>query len=662
MAFFNPCGYKSLISNAQRATELLVSQGAKNIYFVEARYIGIAAKIINPSIPPKLNSSIQRIIIPMQSILFAKESLLNSALDFLPSHITKILCLDADIEFEKDTWYNQISTDLDACDVLQPFSIAKMYEKNQKDIKETKISWIKSFLNNPESDETKMFKSHAGYAFACKRSYLLQNKGLFSAAVGGSGDEIQMRIASGVTCNVQKFKYLQENLNTYRKNLKEDIILGFSDLSVRHLFHGDTNQRQYVSRHAYFMENEFNVNLHCKFNGYVPEFIGTDEDKLKWNALFFVYFFNRNDDDVKEHVQKDFKTFYKSLQKGQNGEERFKKISVKKTEEPVKQPITVENFSAKDDTLSVTKNNGYDGNYTSKNKEQSQDVPSSPEYCCWGSCIGTFSWDNTSRTISHKDVLIDVRTGLFNRLRVLAAILWINSKERGQWTIWCHWPINQECSVKFNEFYLSGGTNTLKIIDSEDEALYVAQRILQERIFGDFNSSARAPGPLTVLRNLSVKPPDNFGTLISHLNIHPKFYALAKLKEKTFPPRPWTGLHIRRCDAVAMAAKLGKEMPSMEQYIDFVKKFNYHTILATDDPDVIQLMKYRLGEHRVTVISDPKLQKQIKTHYGLRPDGGIEILVDAIILSKCQEFLGTPTSSMSEMIELWRKHYILRAI
>jgi hypothetical protein len=187
----------------------------------------------------------------------------------------------------------------------------------------------------------------------------------------------------------------------------------------------------------------------------------------------------------------------------------------------------------------------------------------------------------------------------------------------------------------------------------------VAQRLPQGHIFGEFNASARAPGPLTVIKACDVKPPLNFSLLYSDVKFLNDIYRRLDIKLKSLPPRPWIGLHIRRTDAFNLSKKLEKELPSMETYIEFIKtsskESTFHCLLCTDDSDVIELMNYRLGHHRVTVLSDPKNMNFIKTNYGMRPDAGIDILIDALVLSNCNYFLGTPCSSVSETIELWKK-------
>lgn len=618
-----------------------MKQGAKHVFFIEARYSGAAKQLIIDSPSPKLPNGVQRIIIKTKSILFAKEVLLNAALDILPSHVTKILALDADILFEEDAWYDTISKDLDKCDVLQPFFSAKLKNESGK-IGLTKKGWAKAFLEDAESEEVKSFQAHAGYGIAFTKNYLNSYNGFFKGAIGGSGDEIHIRIAAGVSTQQQKFDYLRNELDEYESRRKSENIFGFSELSVIHLFHGDEKNRQYVSRHAYFIEQGFSLK-ECQMDGIV-EFKTNEE---KWNAMFFTYFKNRNDDNVQNYKKVTMEEFFDAAKKQFTQIQKVTKVDQQAQEELHNQDVNL-------DELRKRNKNCDNSDSNRKRQEQGQNFLPSQQNSCWRACTFALCWYGTSRQITHNDVLVDVRTGLFNRLRVLVAVIWANENDGRKWNLWCHWPINEECSVDLEEFY-SISSSQIQKIKHYDDALFVAQRIPQERIFGDFNSSCRAPGPLTVLKSLKTKVPTNFGDLFTSLKFKPLIYTMVKIQEKMFPPKPWTGLHIRRSDAVAMALKLGKDMPSMELYIEFAKKHSNHVILATDDTDVVQLMKYRLGEHRISVVSDPSSQKIIKTNYGTRPDAGLSILSNAIILSKCSEFMGTPTSSITEVIELWRK-------
>ena len=618
--FFNPCGYSTLIKNAEKCVGRLVNQGAKHIYFIEILYQGDAKALVTNSISPKLPNECTRIYVPSQSIMFAKEAIFNIGLSSVSEECTKVLFLDADIFFEQNNWMSVISSDLDDLDVLQPFTLAKYLRKDMsEDI--SKEGWAYSFVDDQNSEKVTQFKSHCGFGLAAKKSYLKKVGGLFDGAFGGSGDELNLRIITGLpVLEVKSSEYIKSSLTEYLKKQREQgkLRFGYSTLTVNHLFHGDLKNRSYINRHKLF--SDFGLSSESLVLGSRTEF--REEVRIKANKIMFDYFSSRDDDSLK------------------------------------KSSVSID-LSCIPELRSETHDDCNSNSAPSQKSNQNSSVSPGIQSRCWISFINAIcGYSAPDRPISHNDMLIDVRTGLFNRLRVLVTCLWI-SKQVTNCKVYCHWPINDECSVSLESFYLCIDPILLVTLD---KATYIAQRLPQSNIFGEFNSSCRAPGPLTVIRAAKLKAPEDFSVLYKDFKFMPKIYSKYAKKIRNMPPRPWIGLHIRRTDAYNLSKKLEKELPSMEQYLDFVKASAkgelFHCILCTDDSDVIQLMKFRLGDHRVTVLSDPTKMKTIRTNYGARPDAGREIILDAMILSSCDYFLGTSCSSISETVELWKKSKI----
>jgi len=543
--FFNPCGYTSLRKNAEKCV-LALSKTCKQIFFVEAVYIGNAKQWAEPTRSPVLPWSVKRIRVRTSSILFAKEALLQQGLLALPSKCTKVLALDADILFEEENWLQQISQDLETVDVVQPFQTAKWldYEGNVQSEKE---GWAKSYKLDPLSEKARLFQSHCGFGFAAKRSYL--NNGFFTFAVLGSGDEIHMRLAAGLkTTNQARFSYISSLLETYATKAHNGR-LGYSALTVKHLPHGLLSNRQYVKRHLELIESGFTKD--CLVESTMPEFKDS-----RWNGYFYAYFKSRKE-DVHAPVQSCFQKFF---------------------------------------------------------------LPA----------------------VRDTDILVDVRTGLFNRLRVLVAAV-----HGSNCTVWVHWPINAECSVHWKQF--ASSFPCIRWISSH-QVIGIARLLPTSRVIGELNVNLRAPGPLKVLQSLQKSLPFSFKEMFHAVDFLPSIVSKAHKVFATLPADS-CGLHIRRGDTVHLAKTLGKALPTLQDYVDFVG--SDYAVVCTDDEDVMELLQKRFKS--ITILSDPKNSKKITTSHGSRKECGVDIVVSALVLSKCKSFMGTPTSSVTECIELWRK-------
>jgi hypothetical protein len=156
-----------------------------------------------------------------------------------------------------------------------------------------------------------------------------------------------------------------------------------------------------------------------------------------------------------------------------------------------------------------------------------------------------------------------------------------------------------------------------------------------------------------VLQSLETKLPFNFGAIMDKLQLRPAILQQVREAVRTLPENS-VGLHIRRRDTVNLAKSLGKKLPSLQEYQDFAG--DHPIILCTDDEDVVEIMKPNVN------LSDPCSERTVITAHGSRKDSGVHIVKNALILACCSRFMGTPTSSVSEMIELWRKGELCKSM
>ena len=640
--FFNPCGYQRLKQNAEICVSQLVSQGTPLILFIEVVYVGNALKFIIPTTSPQLPSNVERLRIPCNSIMFHKESLLQAGFKHICEKykdIDKFVTLDADILFENDNWHYIVSQDLNTFEVLQPFSNAKFLDLNGN-VQNEKCGWMKSFIENPLDKKTTLFEAHCGFAAAYKKSFLEKRNGFFTLCVQGGGDEIHMRAAANFKDIPERFKYIKKELQEYFNFEEHCHQKSYSNLIVRHLFHGELKKRNYNERHKNLIKNGFKgkKDLICYFaNNKIIEF----QDTLKWNKFFFEYFQSRNEDDgITTNL--------------------FSKMNYITTNELLsKQRIKNNNYLENKSFVNDSIDNE---NESQQNQESKKDIISCVSF------TGCFSITHSSALfiVNENDILVDVRTGLFNRLRVLFAAKWeiknlkssnlLNAKK-----IWLHWPLNEECSVPYEK--LCDDEIFIIKVKNEKQCLDIARKIKLNRVFGELRPDKKAPGPFTVLKSLECKTiPDNFSAIMQCFNPTKKLKNnVLEMIQNILPPKPWIGLHIRRLDSIALAKKLNKDISEPQDYLNFINNKlnpNLSTILlSTDDEEIVAWLKYKLEgtNKKLIILSDPSKQKLVHTSYGIRRDCGINMVRDAILLSLCDEFMGTNCSSVSEMIQFWIK-------
>ncbi len=264
------------------------------------------------------------------------------------------------------------------------------------------------------------------------------------------------------------------------------------------------------------------------------------------------------------------------------------------------------------------------------------------------------------------DCFVDVHTGLFNRLRVLCSAYYAVS-QTSTGIVWCHWPLNEECSVPFqhiatlkNSFHRSAN-EVIKFISGK-KRIFVAKQLPLHRIYGPFNPENASPGPLAVLKNL--KPldiPDSFKIIFK--NIIPSIKILEIVQHykqllNNVQVSNCAGLHIRRTDVLKMAKKIGKSCLSLHEYIQFAEKCIANPniekiILCTDDENIVSIFEKKFMKD-VFIVADPRTLKTVTTKYGKRKNGQYEIMAAALILSECKEFMGTEVSSVTQFINFFK--------
>jgi hypothetical protein len=269
LVIFNPAKSKKIIKNYYEMVEAL---GNVPVYTLEL--------VFNDEIPQILNA----IHYKSSSYMFHKERLYRLLEKHIPAKYTKLAFVDADILFDFD-WYQKTSRALNFYDVVQMFSEAHWMDDAHKIIlsrdsvlKMKFTEWDPSF--------------HPGFAWGMRREWY--NKvGFFDWAVSGSGDTLSA-IAWLSKTPKPSFQSIPQSISKKFKEFQDlsKPRISFVQGSVRHLFHGSRENRQYSSRHRM-------INVETA----IDELIEIDEGGVfswkdkSWNAVFLDYFKSRKDDE-----------------------------------------------------------------------------------------------------------------------------------------------------------------------------------------------------------------------------------------------------------------------------------------------------------------------------------------------------------------------------
>jgi hypothetical protein len=232
------------------------------------------------------------------SYVFLKENLANIAIQKFKSTYSKFVILDADIIFERKSWYDDLSNLLDTCDIVQPYSYFKCLDSNFVNIIGSGTS---AFANACTLNKTP-FHGHPGYAIAFTKMFFDTHGYPDENAIGG-GDTLICSLALkkqifANSRNSATIEYL------YKKHfINQQVKVACMDGTVYHLYHNTDNHRQYTTRYLvlekYTSEDspyKSIDDLLYKNEDCVYEWIADIREEM--NKTMLDYFYSRHDDEI----------------------------------------------------------------------------------------------------------------------------------------------------------------------------------------------------------------------------------------------------------------------------------------------------------------------------------------------------------------------------
>jgi hypothetical protein len=216
-----------------------------------------------------------------QAVLWQKERLLNVALKHLPPDCNSVAWIDCDVIFVDDRWAQSTCEQLDRFPLVQLFN--GLYDLDRDDHLKSADRQLSARFAGRSLGATLAKGStpaHCGSAKSPRltggallglawagRREVLEATGFYDACILGSGVRAMAFAALARYQDVVQF--LQMNLRQEEHYLRwaeqwRDLVkgrLGYIETSLLHLWHGDTKNRGYASRHEHFARYGFDPYL-----------------------------------------------------------------------------------------------------------------------------------------------------------------------------------------------------------------------------------------------------------------------------------------------------------------------------------------------------------------------------------------------------------------
>ena len=201
--------------------------------------------------------------------IWHKENMINLAVKYLlPSNYKAFAWVDADVEFENNSWALDTLKILNGCkDVVQLFShCVDMSNEN------TNLNIFNSFgysFNKEKKFTTKgQDYWHPGYAWAITKKAYDKIGGIYDKGILGSGDSIMALAFINKAESMNNINYSDDYNNSMLEyQLKASKLrLGYVPGVIRHYYHGSKKNRQYTERWKLLMKYNYSPIEHLTYD------------------------------------------------------------------------------------------------------------------------------------------------------------------------------------------------------------------------------------------------------------------------------------------------------------------------------------------------------------------------------------------------------------
>jgi hypothetical protein len=231
--------------------------------------------------------------------IWHKENMINLAVKYLlPSNYKAFAWVDADVEFENNSWALDTLKILNGCkDVVQLFShCVDMSNEN------TNLNIFNSFgysFNKEKKITTKgQDYWHPGYAWAITKKAYDKIGGIYDKGILGSGDSIMALAFINKAESMNNINYSDDYNNSMLEyQLKASKLrLGYVPGVIRHYYHGSKKNRQYTERWKLLMKHNYSPIEHLTYDKQ-GILIPTETFPFDFKEDIMNYFRERKEDD-----------------------------------------------------------------------------------------------------------------------------------------------------------------------------------------------------------------------------------------------------------------------------------------------------------------------------------------------------------------------------
>jgi hypothetical protein len=201
--------------------------------------------------------------------IWHKENMINLGVKYLlPKDYKAFAWIDADIEFDNNSWAKDTLKILNGCkDIVQIFShcLDMDDEKNNLNIFN---GFGYSFNKNKKYTTKGINYWHPGFAWAITRKAYEKLGGLYDKGVLGSGDSIMALSLINNSKSMNNDNYHDDYNNSMLDYQQKAISLrlGYTPGIIRHYYHGSKQNRQYTERWKILMKHKFSPTIHLTYD------------------------------------------------------------------------------------------------------------------------------------------------------------------------------------------------------------------------------------------------------------------------------------------------------------------------------------------------------------------------------------------------------------
>ena len=308
--YFNPCRYENRFKNYLKF--------ARNL---RAQHVNLLTVELCAGADGDLSGDVcdRYVRIAQSDVLWAKERLLNVALQNLPAACTQVCWCDCDVLFQRPSWARLCSELLKRHRVVQPFATAIFLGPDETPERHTQfrpsVGFARFYVHDMRGrsliNTEHVLASHPGYAWAARRDVLERIGRFYDKCILGHGDIVMGLAACHSVARdgpiPDEFEpgwrpgwsdALTRDIREWQRGASAviDGDVTYVQGEVFHLWHGPRRNRNYDRRGA--LIQDFDPKRHLEPGDETSMWRWTEEAKrIGLDARCLAYFKQRREDD-----------------------------------------------------------------------------------------------------------------------------------------------------------------------------------------------------------------------------------------------------------------------------------------------------------------------------------------------------------------------------